>query len=904
VPGGSRSVAVAAGGWTAAAAWLSCGAIAFGGANGRRYGVLPSDALHIAISVAAGLVVFAIASVRPRRVLIALAPLALTILPWLPIRVPAAVLIWTGALVTLPWIAATVALAAIVFEGRWRAPRGSAIAAGAVSFAVFAACAWLTSPSRPAGDEPHYLVVTQSLLYDHDLRIENNHQRGDYRAYFHGDLLPHYVRRGRNGAIYSIQAPGVPAFVLPAFALGGYRGVVVFLLLVSAAAAGLAWWLAWRVTGDAAAAWFGWAAVTLTAPFLLESFTVLPDGPGAALVLVGVWALLEREGDEAGEGYEGAGSHLRWLFFGAAFAAMPWLHARFAVIAATLGGLVLVRLAHAANAMSKAVVFLSVPAISALAWLFFFAIVYGAPDPTAPYGGDPQFSFAFLTNGLGGLLFDQGFGLFATAPVMLVAIAGFARTRRFALEWAVVAAPYVMAVGTFAVWWAGMSGPARLLVPLILPLAIPAACAWTSASSRGARTAMLALLTISVWLALVMAGGGGGRLGFHTRSDSGMTAAPWLEWANTLVDLPSASPAYVPMPSGAPATTRADAASSGLAATLPWLVSVGGALWLAVWFVDRRTRTREAAISLISIACAVAVMIAAAAVWMLRGRSPVTIVPAQMEALRASAFPHAVALDLTGRQWLPISAARAMPIEVPIRVGGRFRPRGNRPLASFPMAPPGSYRLSVTRHGAADGWIMAGVGNDQFSIVTARMTESEGGVPIELPVQVSTLSVRAEEAGRDQLDAVVLRPTSLAAPARSSDLARRAVRYGESGAFFLDEMSYAEPGGFWVVGGAETTVVIAPDHPAAAIPLWIRNGTAINVVALDSGVWRTTVRFLAGEERRVDVPVTAAQTSARVRINSAATFRPSDADPNSRDTRLLGVFVRLTPDQNLATPPK
>jgi hypothetical protein len=98
--------------------------------------------------------------------------------------------------------------------------------------------------------------------------------------------------------------------------------------------------------------------------------------------------------------------------------------------------------------------------------------------------------------------------------------------------------------------------------------------------------------------------------------------------------------------------------------------------------------------------------------------------------------------------------------------------------------------------------------------------------------------------------------------------------------------------------------VIAPDHPAAAIPLWIRNGTAINVVALDSGVWRTTVRFTAGEERRVDVPLAAAQTSARVRIKSAATFRPSDADPNSRDTRLLGVFVRLTPDQNLATPPK
>ena len=43
----------------------------------------------------------------------------------------------------------------------------------------------------PGGDEPHYLVITQSLLYDGDLKIENNHQRGDYRAYYGGDLPPH-----------------------------------------------------------------------------------------------------------------------------------------------------------------------------------------------------------------------------------------------------------------------------------------------------------------------------------------------------------------------------------------------------------------------------------------------------------------------------------------------------------------------------------------------------------------------------------------------------------------------------------------------------------------------------------------------------------------------------------------
>ena len=50
-----------------------------------------------------------------------------------------------------------------------------------------------------------------------------------------------------------------------------------------------------RVTGSVAAAWFGWAAISLSAPWLLETFTVYPDGLGAAVVLTGFWALLRAQ---------------------------------------------------------------------------------------------------------------------------------------------------------------------------------------------------------------------------------------------------------------------------------------------------------------------------------------------------------------------------------------------------------------------------------------------------------------------------------------------------------------------------------------------------------------------------------------------------------------------------------
>ena len=100
-----------------------------------------------------------------------------------------------------------------------------------IAAAIFALSAWRAAPMIPGGDEPHYLIITQSLLIDRSLTIEDVHRRGDYRAYYGGELQPHVQLRGKDGRIYSVHAPGLPALVAPAFALGGYRAVVVFLVL-------------------------------------------------------------------------------------------------------------------------------------------------------------------------------------------------------------------------------------------------------------------------------------------------------------------------------------------------------------------------------------------------------------------------------------------------------------------------------------------------------------------------------------------------------------------------------------------------------------------------------------------------------------------------------------------------
>src|SRR5439155_17576186 len=150
--------------------------------------------------------------------------------PWLPDRLPL-LLVLAGP---LRWAVAPAAIAGLVFRRvpviDWtKTPRRRTVfAASLILYLIFG----LRSARAigPAGDEPHYLIIAQSLLADGDLQIENNHRNQEYRSFYTaGELRPDYMRRGANGRIYSIHAPGLPALLLPAYALGGYRAVVAIL---------------------------------------------------------------------------------------------------------------------------------------------------------------------------------------------------------------------------------------------------------------------------------------------------------------------------------------------------------------------------------------------------------------------------------------------------------------------------------------------------------------------------------------------------------------------------------------------------------------------------------------------------------------------------------------------------
>jgi hypothetical protein len=329
----------------------------------------------------------------------------------------------------------------------------------------------------PQGDEPHYLMVAESLLRDGDLDLERDYAEGRYARFHDAPLLPHYRVRGRHGEIYSLHAVGLSVLILPAWALAGYAGVTVFMALLSAL-------LAWEVRGwtaemtgredlaDAA----GWLLV-LSPPLVHYAGLVFTEVPAALAVAHGI-----RRARATSLGWRGA------LAVGIAVATLPWLNVRYTPLA-------LLVLAHAVWRHRRSALALVTPLLASVVGLgLYHHALYGFWDPRRVYGRRPELALATLREGLPGLFLDQEFGLLVYAPVLVLAIPGLVlllrRDRRLGLVSILAVLAVVLTAGSWHMWRGGFNPPGRFLVPIVPILAVAVALVL----ERRALTAGTALL--------------------------------------------------------------------------------------------------------------------------------------------------------------------------------------------------------------------------------------------------------------------------------------------------------------------------------------------------------------------------------------------------------------------------
>jgi hypothetical protein len=424
-------------------------------------------------------------------------------LPWLPDRVPV-LLVLAGPIKWIVIGGAGLAFLLRFARGRRRPPwlgladRRVVFAVSLAVYTVFGFRSLATIGVK--GDEPHYLIISQSLLADGDLRIENNHRQRQYESFTREELPPDYLQRGANGEIYSIHAPGLPVVLLPAYAAAGAYGALLVLCTVGALTALAVFDLATTVAGPVAAR-LAWAAVALTVPVVPYAWSIFPEMPGAAIVAwAAVWLASNREV-----------SRTQWAMRGVVLAILPWLHTKFVVLQAALVLLLAWRLRRH---RSSALALLLPVGLSAFAWFGFFLVVYGTPSPEAPYGAFARdwVKLAFVPRGLLGLLFDQKFGLLVYAPVYaLVPVGLWMAWREPRLRWitwmfALTATTFTVSTARFYMWWGGWSAPARFLVPA-LPLLVPAVALAVDRARRNAWacTAVVLMLTVSLATSLISA---------------------------------------------------------------------------------------------------------------------------------------------------------------------------------------------------------------------------------------------------------------------------------------------------------------------------------------------------------------------------------------------------------------
>jgi hypothetical protein len=343
-----------------------------------------------------------------------------------------------------------------------------------------------------SGDEPHYLMITHSLLHDGDFDLANNYAAQDYARYMPEQVTirSHALAGKKPGSQYSFHSPGVSILLLPFYALGsllGRTGLVLFIRLgmsLVGALFGIQIFLfARREWGREGLALALWALASFTSPVFFYAIHVYPE----LIVSLCVFTAfrLFRHGAPL--------SRSRLLLCGLLMSSFIWFHAlKYFFILGPLFLYALWAILKKHKDRRDVAWFLALPILNFALYFVFQYALYGSLNPTAvSWQGamDKEQTVSFLNQLLTGIPFrfrietlagyflDQRDGLLLYAPIYFFAFLGLveafrARARRSgALLLLFIMGPYIL-VSAFLTQRTGYAPQARPLVSVIWGLVI------------------------------------------------------------------------------------------------------------------------------------------------------------------------------------------------------------------------------------------------------------------------------------------------------------------------------------------------------------------------------------------------------------------------------------------------
>jgi hypothetical protein len=340
------------------------------------------------------------------------------------------------------------------------------------------------------GDEPHYLIVSESLLSDGDIDVSNNYASGDAARFGHPGLgAGTHVSASRAGRMVPVHDIGLPVVLLPVYAaatrlaafvppevcdrvhsnpgLIAYSLIGLFLIgMVALAARVLETALSGLVSPVAAKT--AVLALFLAPPVLTTGFLVYPEVPALLATTAAIW-LAYRRSEEIRRGLALA------IVFGLGL--LPWFHRKYFLLSAGL--LFVIAWRHRstlsaldAKGLASLLASYLAPCLALLAWTHS---VWGNwHGPLVQPGQLPFSPYAFREGSLG-ILLDRDCGLLTWSPLYLLFPAAVWVSR--AKDFPLLVPALLLFVSSTAhhQWWAGWSPGARFLVPIAALAAVPIA---------------------------------------------------------------------------------------------------------------------------------------------------------------------------------------------------------------------------------------------------------------------------------------------------------------------------------------------------------------------------------------------------------------------------------------------
>ncbi len=333
--------------------------------------------------------------------------------------------------------------------------------------------------SHPQGDEPHYLVISQTMWLYHSIDVMKDYNHQDYLSFYPVRLDPHisYNAAGKALPLHSIGGPFL--WLIP-FALGGRLGTLFFISLLSAFTV-LNIYFFLLTMGIRRRYAFGVSlAFALGSPIYVYSHLTFVE-PLAALICVYVVRVICKPTLRTAD----------LIGCSLALGLLHWIHIRFALLEVVLFAFLLFRL-YRENGFSNfkryacfLLPFLSLFLLFELYNLTIWGTLNPAPNQTNA-GKVPFQALPFM--GIIGIFFDQEFGLFTNFPLFAFALPGILLIlkRRYLtlnLLLLLLFVPYILMVTSFDSWAGGWGPPARFILVLTPMLAFPVAYALQRANS-------------------------------------------------------------------------------------------------------------------------------------------------------------------------------------------------------------------------------------------------------------------------------------------------------------------------------------------------------------------------------------------------------------------------------------